>query len=84
MSTKKIKQKWKMTKRISRRRKRKKIRLSFKKAVSHIVCMNKDDCLEVKEIERCNDFLGVALPSGIGDDFYYFIVIFLGAFEYHE
>ena len=75
---------WKVTKRISRRRKREKKRLSFKKAVSHIVCMNKDDCIEVEEIERCNDFLGVALSSGIEDDFYYFIVIFLGAFKYHE
>ena len=46
--------------------------------------MNKDDCLEVEEIERCNEFLAVALSSGIGDDFYYFIVIFLGDFEYHE
>ena len=46
--------------------------------------MNKDNCLEVDEIERCNDFLGVALSSGIGDDFYYFLVIFLGAFKYHE
>ena len=62
----------------------KKIRLSFKKAISHIVCLNKDDCLEVEEIERCNDFLGVALSSGIGDDFYFFIVIFLDAFEYQE
>ena len=46
--------------------------------------MNKDDCLEVEETERCNNFLGVALSSGIGDDFYYFIVIFLGAIKYHE
>ena len=58
--------------------------MSFKKAVSHIVCMNKDDCLEVEEIERCTAFLGVALSSGIGDVFYYFIVIFPGAFEYDE
>ena len=46
--------------------------------------MNKDDCLKVEEIERCDDFLGVALSSRIGDDFYYLIVIFLGAFKYHE
>ena len=74
--------KWKTTKRISRRRKRKK-RSSFKKAVSHIVCMKKDDCLEVEEIERCTAFLDVALSCGI-DVFYYFIVIFPGAFEYDE
>ena len=43
--------------------------------------MNKDDWLEVKEIERCNDFLGVALSSGIGDDFDHFIVILPGAFD---
>ena len=41
--------------------------MSFKKAVPHIVCMNKDDCLEVQEIERFSAFLGVALSSGIGD-----------------
>ena len=41
--------------------------MSFKKAVSHIVCMTKDDCLEVEEIEECTAFLGVALSSGIGD-----------------
>lgn len=49
----------------------------------HIGCMNKNDLLEVKELEDAT-FLGVALSSGIGDDFYYFIVIFLGAFKYHE
>ena len=43
--------------------------------------MNKDDWLEVEEIERCNDFLRVALSSGIGDDFDHFIVIFPGAFD---
>jgi len=53
----------------------------FIEAVSHIGCMNKDDWLEVEEIERCNDFLGVALSSGIGDDFDHFIVIFPGAFD---
>ena len=53
----------------------------FKEAVSHIGGMNKDDCLEVEEIERCNDFLGVALSSGIGDDFDHFIVILPGAFD---
>ena len=53
----------------------------FKEAVSHIGCMNKDDWLEVEEIERCNDFLGVALSSGIGDDFDHFIVILPFAFD---
>ena len=48
--------------------------MSFKKAVSHIVCVNKDDCLEVEEIERCTAFLDVALSSGI-DVFYYFQVL---------
>ena len=57
--------------------------MSFKKAVSHIVCVNKDDCLEVEEIERCTAFLDVALSSGI-DVFYYFIVIFPSDFEYDE
>ena len=46
--------------------------------------MNKDACREVEEIERCTAFLGVALSSGIGDVFYYFIVIFPGAFEFNE
>ena len=45
--------------------------------------MNEDDCLEVEEIERCTAFLDVALSSAI-DVFYYFIVIFPGAFEYDE
>ena len=45
--------------------------------------MNEDDCLEVEEIERCTAFLDVALSSGI-DVFYYFIVIFPGAFKYDE
>ena len=47
--------------------------------------MNKDDYLdlEVEEIERCTAFLDVALSCGI-DVFYYFIVIFPGAFEYDE
>ena len=58
--------------------------LSFKKAVSHIERMNKDDCLEVEEIERCTAFLGVALSSGIGDVLDCFIIIFPGAFEYDE
>ena len=53
----------------------------FKEAVLHIRCMNKDDWLEVEEIERCNDFLGVALSSGTGDDFDHVIVIFPGAFD---
>ena len=56
--------------------------MTFKKPVLHIVCMNKDHCLEVEEIERCTTFLGVALSSGLGDVFYYFIVIFSGAFKY--
>ena len=56
----------------------------FKEAVLHIRCMNKDDWLEVEEIERCNDFLGVALSSGTGDDFDDFIVIFPGAFESNQ
>ena len=43
--------------------------------------MNKDDWLGVEEIERCNDFLGVALSSGTGDDFDHVIVIFPGAFD---
>ena len=47
----------------------------FKEAVSHIGCMNKDDWLEVEEIERCNEFQGVALSSGTGDDSDHFIVI---------
>ena len=46
--------------------------------------MNKDDCLEGEEIEKCTAFLGVALSSVIGDVFYYFIVIFPGAFEYDK
>ena len=45
--------------------------------------MKKDDCLAVEEIERCTAFLDVALSCGI-DVFYYFIVIFPGAFEYDE
>ena len=57
-------------------------RLNLKRLFRIIIgCMNKDDWLEVEEIERCNDFLGVALSSGIGDDFDHFIVILPGAFD---
>ena len=38
----------------------------FKEAVLHICCMNKNDLLEVKELEDVT-FLGVALSSGIED-----------------
>lgn len=51
----------------------------IKEAVLHIGCMNKNDLLEVKELEDAT-FLAVALSSGI-EDFDYFIAIFPPAFS---
>ena len=50
----------------------------------HIVCMNIDDWLQVEKREKCTDFPGVVLSSGIEDDFHYFTVMCPGSFESEE